>query len=92
LQADDSLDVFGVHGVGGIIGSLLTGVFASKSISGAEGSVLTQLISVGAVMIYSLVMTALLLWITSLFVGLRVSEAEEIDGLDITQHAERLGV
>jgi Amt family ammonium transporter len=91
LQADDSLDVFGVHGVGGIIGSLLTGVFASKSISGVEGNVLTQLISVGAVILYSLVMTALLLWITSLFVSLRVSEAEEADGLDITQHAERLG-
>ncbi|MDQ3059048.1 MAG: ammonium transporter [Pseudomonadota bacterium] len=91
LQADDSLDVFGVHGVGGIVGSLLTGVFASKAIGGVEGSVLTQLIGAGAVMLYSLVMTALLLWLTSLCVSLRVSEAEEIDGLDITQHAERLG-
>lgn len=91
LQADDSLDVFGVHGVGGIVGSLLTGVFASKAIGGVEGSVLTQLIGAGAVMLYSLCMTALLLWVTSLFVSLRVSEAEEIDGLDITQHAERLG-
>ena len=91
LRADDSLDVFGVHGVGGIVGSLLTGVFASKSISGVEGSVLTQLIGVGAVMLYSLLMTALLLWITSLCVSLRVSEADEVEGLDITQHAERLG-
>jgi Amt family ammonium transporter len=91
LQADDSLDVFGVHGVGGIVGSLLTGVFASKAIAGVEGSVLTQLIGAGAVMLYSLAMTALLLWITSLCVSLRVSEADEIDGLDITQHAERLG-
>ena len=91
LQADDSLDVFGVHGVGGIVGSLLTGVFASKAIGGVEGSVLTQLIGAGAVMVYSLVMTALLLWITSLCVSLRVSESDESDGLDITQHAERLG-
>jgi Amt family ammonium transporter len=91
LRADDSLDVFGVHGVGGIVGSLLTGVFASKAIGGVEGSVLTQLIGAGAVMLYSLAMTALLLWITSLCVSLRVSEADEIDGLDITQHAERLG-
>jgi Amt family ammonium transporter len=91
LQADDALDVFGVHGVGGIVGSLLTGVFASKTISGAEGSVLTQLIGVGAVVLYSLLMTALVLWVTSRFVGLRVSEAAENDGLDITEHAERLG-
>ena len=91
LDADDSLDVFGVHGVGGIVGSLLTGVFASKAISGVEGSLLTQFISAGSVMLYSLFMTALALWITSKFVSLRVSEASESDGLDITQHAERLG-
>jgi len=91
LRADDSLDVFGVHGVGGIVGSLLTGVFASKSLAGVDGSVLTQLIGAGAVMLYSLLMTALVLWITSLCVSLRVSEADEIEGLDITQHAERLG-
>jgi ammonium transporter, Amt family len=91
LNAGDSLDVFGVHGIGGLVGSLLTGVFASKTISGVEGSVLTQLVGAGSVMLYSLVMTGLLLWITSLFVRLRVSETAEIDGLDIDQHAERLG-
>ncbi|MEO8024069.1 ammonium transporter [Polaromonas sp.] len=91
LNADDSLDVFGVHGVGGIVGSLLTGLFASKTISGVEGSVLTQAIGVGAVLCYSLVMTAIALWITSLFVSLRVSDSAESDGLDIAQHAERVG-
>lgn len=91
LNADDSLDVFGVHGVGGIVGSLLTGVFASKAISGVEGNVMTQAIGAGAVMLYSLFMTALALWITSLIVSLRVNEAAESDGLDITQHAERIG-
>lgn len=91
LNADDSLDVFGVHGVGGIVGSLLTGVFASKTISGVEGSVLTQAIGVGAVLCYSLVVTAVALWITSLFVSLRVSDSAESDGLDIAQHAERMG-
>lgn len=91
LNADDSLDVFGVHGIGGIVGSLLTGVFASKTISGVEGSVLIQFVGAGSVMLYSLVMTGLLLWITSRFVSLRVSETAEIDGLDIDQHAERLG-
>lgn len=91
LNADDSLDVFGVHGIGGIVGSLLTGIFASKTISGVEGSVLIQFVGVACVMIYSLVMTSLLLWITSRFVSLRVSEVAESDGLDIDQHAERLG-
>ena len=91
LDADDSLDVFGVHGVGGMVGSLLTGVFASKAISGVEGNLLTQLIGAGSVMLYSLFMTALALWLTSKFVSLRVGEASESDGLDISQHAERLG-
>lgn len=90
LNADDSLDVFGVHGVGGIVGSLLTGVFASKSISGVEGSIVTQAIGVGAVLCYSLLMTAVVLWITSLFFSLRVSEASEADGMDIALHAERV--
>jgi Amt family ammonium transporter len=91
LGADDSLDVFGVHGIGGIVGSLLTGLLASKSISGVEGSVLTQAIGVGAVMAYSLMMTTLLLLLTKLIVGLRVDEQSELSGLDIAQHRERLG-
>jgi Amt family ammonium transporter len=90
LRADDSLDVFGVHGIGGIVGSLLTGIFASKAVSGVEGSVLTQAIGAGAVMLYSLVMTALLLWVTKLIVGLRVDEQSELTGLDIAQHRERI--
>lgn len=90
LRADDSLDVFGVHGIGGIVGSLLTGIFASKAVSGVEGSVLTQAIGAGAVMLYSLVMTALLLWLTKLIVGLRVDEQSELTGLDIAQHRERI--
>ena len=91
LNADDSLDVFGVHGVGGVVGSLLTGVFASKTISGVQGSVMLQCIGIGSVVLYSLLMTAVALWITSLLVSLRVGETSENDGLDISQHAERLG-
>jgi ammonium transporter, Amt family len=91
LDADDSLDVFGVHGVGGLVGALLTGVFASKTISGAEGGVLTQAIGAGAVLLYSLFMTALVLWVTSRFVSLRVGDALEAEGLDASQHAERMG-
>lgn len=91
LRADDSLDVFGVHGIGGIVGSLLTGVLASKTVGGVQGSLLTQAIGVGAVMAYSLVVTALLLWIINFAMGLRVDEQSEQTGLDIAQHRERLG-
>jgi Amt family ammonium transporter len=91
LNADDSLDVFGVHGIGGLVGALLTGVFASKTISGSEGSLVTQAIGAGAVLAYSLVMTGIVLWVTSKLVPLRVGDAAEIDGLDIAQHAERIG-
>lgn len=91
LRADDSLDVFGVHGIGGIVGSLLTGVLASRSVGGVAGSLWTQAIGVGAVMLFSLVGTALLLWITNLVLGLRVDEQSEQTGLDIAQHRERLG-
>ncbi|RZJ61710.1 MAG: ammonium transporter [Acidovorax sp.] len=91
LRADDSLDVFGVHGIGGIVGSLLTGVLASPTVGGVSGSLLTQAIGVGAVMAYSLVVTGVLLWITNFVVGLRVDELSEQTGLDIAQHRERLG-
>jgi Amt family ammonium transporter len=91
LNADDSLDVFGVHGIGGIVGALLTGVFASKTVAGVEGSISIQLLGVAAVVVYSGVMSALLLWITKVIVGLRVDEQSEIDGLDIAQHREHMG-
>lgn len=90
LKADDSLDVFGVHGIGGIVGSLLTGLLASKTISGVEGSLLTQVIGVGAVVAYSAIMTGVLLWLTKLIVGLRAEEQAEQTGLDISQHRESL--
>jgi Amt family ammonium transporter len=90
LRADDSLDVFGVHGIGGIVGCLMTGLMASKSISGVEGSVLTQAISAGAVLLYSGTMTGILLLVTNGIVGLRVDENAEQTGLDISQHRERI--
>lgn len=91
LNADDSLDVFGVHGIGGIVGSLLTGVLASKSISGMQGQLMVQLAGVVIVVLYSGVMSALLLWITKVWVGLRVDETSEQTGLDISLHREQLG-
>ena len=91
LGADDSLDVFGVHGVGGIVGSLLTGVFVDKRISGATGDVWTQALAVGAVALYSAVATALVLVIVRAVLGLRVGEEAELVGLDLAEHREKLG-
>ena len=88
LGADDSLDVFGVHGVGGIVGSLLTAVFADKAISGANASLLIQLAAVAAVAVYSALATAVLLWLIRLVLPLRVSEAHEQQGLDVSVHME----
>jgi Amt family ammonium transporter len=90
LRADDSLDVFGVHGVGGLVGALLTGVLADPAIAGVEASMLAQVIACVAVLAYSLVMTALVLWITSRVTRLRVREVEERTGLDLALHNESL--
>jgi len=87
---DDSLDAFGVHCVGGIIGALLTGAFASKEIAGVEGSIVTQLWGVGTTLIYGFVMSFLILGIVDLTIGLRVSEEQEHDGLDISLHGESI--
>jgi Amt family ammonium transporter len=91
LGADDSLDVFGVHGIGGIVGALLTGVFADSRISGATGDVLTQAIAVGSVAIYSATGTAVVLLLVHVLVGLRVDAQSELLGLDLAQHREHLG-
>jgi Amt family ammonium transporter len=87
---DDSLDAFGVHCVGGIIGALLTGVFASKEIAGVDGSVVTQLWGVGTTLIYGFVMSFLILKIVDWTIGLRVAEDEEYQGLDISLHGESI--
>ncbi|MNS52777.1 Ammonia channel precursor [compost metagenome] len=91
LGADDSLDVFGVHGIGGIVGALLTGVFADPRISGAAGNVLTQAIAVASVAIYSAAGTAIVLFLVHVLVGLRVDPESELVGLDLAQHREHLG-
>jgi len=91
LRADDSLDVFGVHGIGGVVGSLLTGVFADARISGVQGSVLTQALAVGAVALYSAIATGLVLLVVHILVDLRVREESELLGLDLAAQHERLG-
>jgi Amt family ammonium transporter len=88
LGYDDSLDAFGVHAIGGIVGALLTGVFASKAICGSDGNVLVQLWGVGTTLIYGFVVTFILLQLVNLTMGLRVTSDQEREGLDLSQHGE----
>jgi Amt family ammonium transporter len=90
LGYDDSLDCFGVHGVGGIIGALLTGVFAVKDIGGADGSLLLQAKGVLTTIVYSGVLSYVLLKLIDLVIGLRVAEEEEREGLDVVLHGEHV--
>jgi ammonium transporter, Amt family len=87
---DDSLDAFGVHCIGGIVGALLTGVFNVKDISGADSDFLVQLGAVCTTLVYTGVGSFILLKIIDMVVGLRVSEEEEREGLDISLHGERV--
>ncbi len=92
---DDSLDAFGVHAVGGIIGALLTGVFALKAVCGTSGllegnpgQVLIQIEGIVATIVWTAVMTWIILIVTNILVGVRVSQAVEVEGLDINLHGE----
>jgi ammonium transporter, Amt family len=88
---DDSLDAFGVHCVGGIVGALLTGVFASTALDGGQaGSVLTQLKGVIATIVYGFVVSYIILKLIDMTIGLRVSEEDEREGLDVSQHGEHV--
>jgi Amt family ammonium transporter len=104
LGADDALDVFGIHGVGGIIGALLTGVFAAPSLGGSGiydyikdaastdysimGQVTTQAIGVGTTIIWCAIVSIIALKIVDIIIGLRVSEEVEREGLDVNEHGE----
>jgi ammonium transporter, Amt family len=87
---DDSLDAFGVHAVGGIAGALLTGVLVSKEISGVDGSLAKQAVGVGFTIVYCAILTFVILKAVDLAIGLRVSEEEEREGLDISLHGEHV--
>ena len=105
LKADDSLDVFGVHGVCGIIGAILTGVFAAPSLGGTGiydyvankvgeeysigGQVLIQAEAVITTVILSAVVSVIALFIVKMIIGLRVSEEAEREGLDVSSHGEK---
>jgi Amt family ammonium transporter len=95
---DDSLDAFGLHGVGGIIGALLTGVFAATSLGGSGfgdgidsigGQVMVQAMGVGATILYTGTMTFIILIVLKMTIGLRVTEEVEVEGLDTAEHDER---
>jgi Amt family ammonium transporter len=87
---DDSLDAFGVHGIGGIIGALLTGVFADAAVNelGKDGNLMTQLYGVSVTLVYTAVMSAIILYVVKAVIGLRPTPQEEEEGLDLTQHGE----
>jgi ammonium transporter, Amt family len=97
LGYDDALDVFGVHAVGGIVGAILTGVFVSAALGGAGlaegmtmlGQVWVQTKGVLFTLVYTVILTFLILKLVDLAIGLRVTEEEETEGLDLSQHGER---
>ena len=97
LGYDDTLDAFGIHGIGGTIGALLTGVFADPAINeagkgllyGNPGQLWTQFIAVAATLVYSGVMTFVLFMIIKAIVGVRVDAEQEVTGLDESQHGEK---
>ena len=98
LGYDDALDVFGIHGIGGLLGAVLTGVFALESIGGASGAldgnvrqIWVQFEGVVAVTAWSAIGTAIILYFLKLFMNLRVSEEDEAEGLDYSQHGEAIG-
>ena len=96
LKADDSLDAFGLHAVGGIAGAILTGVFASSFIMGSKAptnmvhQVWIQVEGVLATMAYSAILTFIILKVIDVVIGLRVSNDDERMGLDLSQHGERI--
>jgi ammonium transporter, Amt family len=94
LGYDDSLDAFGVHGIGGMVGALLTGVFVSKEISGVDNTVMTQFLiqlkGVAVTVIYGFSASYIILKIIDMTIGLRVTEEQEREGLDITLHGESI--
>ncbi|TCB13296.1 ammonium transporter [Acinetobacter sp. ANC 4641] len=90
LKADDSLDVFGIHGVGGIVGAILTGVFAQKHISGLDTSLLIQVIGAVTTFLYSAIVSVVILFVINKVIGLRVDAEQEQIGLDLAQHGEHV--
>jgi Amt family ammonium transporter len=97
LKYDDSFDVFAVHGLGGITGAILTGVFAVEAIGGTAGAlegnisqITTQLYGIAATIIWSGLATAIIIFVIDKIIGIRVDKDSEAEGLDLSQHGERI--
>ncbi|MDB5985539.1 MAG: ammonium transporter [Nevskia sp.] len=90
LDADDSLDVFGIHGIGGIVGAILTGVFSRPDIAGAPADIAIQTLGAFATLFYSAAVSLVLLLAIKFTIGLRVSPEAEQLGLDLSQHGEKI--
>ena len=99
FKYDDSLDAFGVHGVGGTLGAILTGVFATRAVipgatepcgllEGNSGQVFAQAVGAGAAIVLAVIGTVIILKLVDAILGLRVNQAGELQGLDINQHGE----
>jgi len=91
---DDALDAFGVHGIGGFIGSVLTGVFAANAAGGTEAIAIgrqvgVQLLACAATILWSGLATAVIIKVVDATVGIRVDEEKETVGLDLSDHEER---
>jgi ammonium transporter, Amt family len=89
-RIDDTLDVFALHGVGGLVGTVLTPVFALKEIAPVTATIATNLLGASVVMVYAGVMTWIILMVVKPIAGLRVSAEDEKMGLDVSQHGEML--
>ena len=94
---DDSLDVFGVHGVGGFIGTVAVGIFATSAIAGPDvkglidgnsGQIMTQLYGIACAVALSAIGTWIILKVIDVTIGLRVTPEQEVEGLDINLHGE----
>ena len=97
LGYDDSFDVFAVHGLGGIVGAILTGIFAVKAIGGTAGAlegnmaqIGTQVYGIVATIVWSAIATAVIIFVLDKTIGVRVDEDAEAEGLDLSQHGERV--
>ena len=96
LGYDDSLDAFGIHGIAGTLGAILTGVFADPAIGGAAGllygnpeQLIIQLVAVGITFVYTAIVTLVIFFVVKTLIGIRVHEEHEITGLDESQHGEK---
>jgi len=88
FKFDDSLDAFGVHGVGGALGALLVGIFAIRPVTGGGGQFVKQLVGVSVAAVFAFVLSFLIAYVIHKTMGLRVAPKDELEGLDVTLHGE----